>query len=285
MNNVLEVKRLEKAVYYFLLFIIYSYAGWLYESILCSIEEKRFVNRGFLNSPICPIYGSGAVLVIITLGDIKNPLEVFILGILLTGILEYLTSYIMEKLFKAKWWDYSERKFNIKGRVCLLGAFVFGVMTLLTVYILNPFISSLVRRIDYKILLPISIFLIIGISIDLIITVSNLINLNDRLAKLQDEINIYIENTKAKSSILLEESRHMKEHILEESKLKKEKIKDSFIELFEESEFYSEKFKKTLKEKTSQDIRLIKAFPNLKSTKYHEAFEKFKDTIKKKQVH
>mgnify|MGYP004501870111 FL=1 len=276
---------LEKAVYYFLLFIIYSFAGWLYESILCSVEERRFVNRGFLNSPVCPIYGSGAILVVVTLGNIKNPLEVFLLGVVLTGILEYLTSYIMEKLFNAKWWDYSERKFNINGRVCLLGAFVFGLMTLLAVYILNPFISSILIKIDYKILLPISILLIILLSIDLIVTVCNLINLNDRLAKLQKEINMYIENTKAKSSIIIEESRHVKEHIIEESKIKKEKIKDSFIELFEESEFYSEKFKKILKEKTFQDIRLIKAFPNIKSTKYREAFEKFKDNIKKKQVH
>lgn len=276
---------LEKAGYYFLLFIIYSFAGWLYESILCSVEERRFVNRGFLNSPVCPIYGSGAILVVVTLGNIKNPLEVFLLGVVLTGILEYLTSYIMEKLFNAKWWDYSERKFNINGRVCLLGAFVFGLMTLLAVYILNPFISSILIKIDYKILLPISILLIILLSIDLIVTVCNLINLNDRLAKLQKEINMYIENTKAKSSIIIEESRHVKEHIIEESKIKKEKIKDSFIELFEESEFYSEKFKKILKEKTFQDIRLIKAFPNIKSTKYREAFEKFKDNIKKKQVH
>lgn len=270
-----------EAVYYFLLFIIYSHAGWLYESILCTIEEKSFVNRGFLNGPLCPIYGSGAVLVIITLGNIKNPLEVFILGILLTGVLEYLTSYIMEKLFHAKWWDYSERRFNIKGRVCLLGAFVFGLMTLLAVYILNPFISSIIRKVDYKILIGISILIAISITIDLIITVCNLINLNGRLAKLQDEINRYIENTKAKGSVLIEESRHMKEHILEESKLKREKIKDSFTELFEESEFYSEKFKNILKVKTFQDMRIIKAFPKLKSTKYYDAFEKFKDNIKK----
>ena len=107
---------------YFLWLMIYSIIGWIYESTLCSITNKKLINRGFLNGPYCPIYGSGAILVILILGRIKNPVLLFFLGALVTCSLEYLTSYVMEKLFHARWWDYSQRKFNINGRVCLIGA-------------------------------------------------------------------------------------------------------------------------------------------------------------------
>lgn len=98
-------------------FMIYSVVGWIYETTLCSITDRHFVNRGFLNGPYCPIYGSGALLDVLILGRIENPFLLFILGVLVTCSLEYLTSYVMEKLFKARWWDYSDKKFNIGGRV------------------------------------------------------------------------------------------------------------------------------------------------------------------------
>lgn len=96
-------------------FMIYSVVGWIYETTLCSITDRHFVNRGFLNGPYCPIYGSGALLDVLILGRIENPFLLFILGVLVTCSLEYLTSYVMEKLFKARWWDYSDKKFNIGG--------------------------------------------------------------------------------------------------------------------------------------------------------------------------
>ena len=93
---------------WFLWLMIYSIIGWVYESTICSIGHRKLINRGFLNGPYCPIYGTGAVLVLL-----------FFAGALVTCSLEYLTSWLMEKLFHARWWDYSKRKFNIGGRVCL----------------------------------------------------------------------------------------------------------------------------------------------------------------------
>jgi len=98
---------------YFFRLMVYSILGWIYESIVCSIQEKKWVNRGFLNGPYCPIYGAGAVLDIIILGNIQNPILLFLLGATLTCTLEYLTSYFMEKIFNARWWDYSDFKFII----------------------------------------------------------------------------------------------------------------------------------------------------------------------------
>ena len=132
---------------WFLWFLFYSVVGWVWETILCSVRERRFVNRGFLNGPYCPIYGWGACLDVLVLGSLKQWWLIFILSVILTGVLEYATSYVMEKLFHARWWDYSNRKFNINGRVCLLGMFVFGVFSVLLLLFLHPVVSRVTELI------------------------------------------------------------------------------------------------------------------------------------------
>lgn len=131
---------------WFLWLMIYSIIGWVYESTICSIGHRKLINRGFLNGPYCPIYGTGAVLVLLVLGRIQNPVLLFFAGALVTCSLEYLTSWLMEKLFHARWWDYSKRKFNIGGRVCLIGAVVFGAFSVVLVLVLHPFVKSLTDR-------------------------------------------------------------------------------------------------------------------------------------------
>jgi Predicted membrane protein len=123
-------------------FVIYSILGWVYETILCSVKQKRFINRGFLNGPYCPIYGCGAVLDILLLGKITNPVLLFLAAALLTGVLEYFTSFTMEKLFHARWWDYSDKKFNINGRVYLTGVIAFGIFSLVLILFLHPAVST-----------------------------------------------------------------------------------------------------------------------------------------------
>ena len=132
---------------WFLWLMIYSFIGWAYESTLCSVSARKLINRGFLNGPYCPIYGTGALLIELTLGRIESPVLLFFAGALLTCSLEYLTSWAMEKLFHARWWDYSKRRFNIKGRVCLIGAVVFGTFSVLLVKLLHPFVAGLTGRI------------------------------------------------------------------------------------------------------------------------------------------
>ena len=128
---------------YFLLFIIYAIAGWCLEIIAKLIESKKFVNRGFLIGPYCPIYGYGAILITFLLKKyIGDSLTLFIMAILICAILEYLTSYVMEKIFKARWWDYSQKKFNINGRVCLDTIIIFGLLGLFIMYISNPFLLN-----------------------------------------------------------------------------------------------------------------------------------------------
>ena len=134
---------------YFLLFMIYSCLGWCLEVTCKLIELKRFINRGFLIGPYCPIYGSGAVLITWLLYRYEyDPLVLFVMTTLTCCILEYLTSFIMEKLFKARWWDYSKRKFNINGRVCLGTSVPFGIFGLILTYIANPFFIGQLNKLN-----------------------------------------------------------------------------------------------------------------------------------------
>ena len=133
---------------YFLLFIIYSVLGWIMEVTCKLIQYKRFINRGFLIGPYCPIYGCGGILITLLLNRyISDPFVLFVMAILLCGTLEYLTSWFMEKAFKARWWDYSQRKFNLNGRVCLGTIIPFGILGLFISYISNPFLLGKIYQI------------------------------------------------------------------------------------------------------------------------------------------
>ena len=133
---------------WFLWLMIYSVIGWIYESTICSIGQRKLINRGFLNGPYCPIYGTGAVLVLLVLGRIQNPVLLFFAGAVLTCSLEYLTSWLMEKLFHARWWDYSKRKFNIGGRVCLIGAVVFGAFSVVLILVCTSMCAWWIVRVN-----------------------------------------------------------------------------------------------------------------------------------------
>lgn len=124
---------------YFMLFFIYAVLGWIIETTLVSIEKRKFVNRGFLIGPYCPIYGFGGLAITILLKNYtKDPIVLFLMAVIICGTLEYFTSYIMEKVFKARWWDYSTKKYNINGRICLETVVPFGILGCLVMYVLNP---------------------------------------------------------------------------------------------------------------------------------------------------
>ena len=190
---------IEKAETLFLWFMIYSVVGWIYESILCSVAQKKFINRGFLNGPYCPIYGSGAVLVILVLGKLTNPFLLFFAGALLTCSLEYLTSFVMEKLFHARWWDYSKRKFNINGRVCLLGAVVFGAFSVILIKLVHPFVSDVTNSLPRAALHWLAAVMFAIIAADECVTIGGIAGFNKKLK----ELAAAIENAKADAGLKL----------------------------------------------------------------------------------
>lgn len=193
---------------YFLLFVIYSVIGWIMEVIYTLVIDKKFTNRGFLVGPYCPIYGVGAVLIIILLSGYKErPIGLFVLAIVICSILEYFTSYIMEKLFKARWWDYSNRKFNINGRICLETMVPFGVIACLIVYIVNPFFVNNLNKLSDTFLTIMAIVLAVLLIADYI-TSFNIINKFKKTVKnasfedRTEDINKYVKNLWLQKSFL-----------------------------------------------------------------------------------
>ena len=135
----------------FLWFMLYSIVGWAYETVVCSlIKYHRVINRGFHIGPYCPIYGIGAVICFLLLDDIRyqipgigGVLVIFVMSGFIACTIEYFISWLMEKLFHARWWDYSDRPFNLNGRICLGGFFVFGAGATLVLYFVHPLLMKL----------------------------------------------------------------------------------------------------------------------------------------------
>lgn len=157
-----------KAIYvYILLFFLYSFFGWILEVSCKLVSEKKFINRGFLIGPYCPIYGFGAILMSTLLRKYLNdPFTLFIMTILLCSVLEYFTSYCLEKIFKTRWWDYSTKRFQINGRICLETMIPFGMMGLFLMYVSNPFFMLYIQRLSNTILFILSGFLFLIMIID-----------------------------------------------------------------------------------------------------------------------
>ncbi|MDY0288433.1 MAG: putative ABC transporter permease [Sphaerochaeta sp.] len=152
---------------YFLYFVLYAMIGYICELVYCGILDGRLTNRGFLFGPYLPIYGFGALLVVVPLMSFDaHPIAVFAMAFLLTSALEYVTSFLLEKIFQTKLWDYSKRFANINGRVCLLNSILFGLLGLAATYLLHPAITTMVSRIPAYVLDPLSNALLILLSID-----------------------------------------------------------------------------------------------------------------------
>jgi len=229
-------------VTYFLLFMVYSVAGWIMEVTCKSFEAKKFINRGFMIGPYCPIYGWGAIFITILLKRyISDWIVLFFMSMITCGILEYLTSYVMEKLFHARWWDYSRRKYNINGRICLETLVPFGLLGLTIMYITNPIILNALQSIPDNILNVIAIVLFVMFTIDGIVSLK------------------VVSNVRATSTKLNKEAKTM-----------------------DNTEEITAKVKEILRNKSVLNRRLINAYPNLQTVlkKKKEEIKRKTDEIK-----
>lgn len=198
---------MKNVMVYFLLFIIYSFCGWALEVLGKLIEKKRFINRGFLIGPYCPIYGFGALAITFLLKRYSDDaITLFLMAILVCGVLEYFTSYIMEKLFKARWWDYSQRKFNINGRVCLNTIIPFGLLGLFITYISNPFFLDILNKLPFTLLVILSSCLFVIFIIDNILSFNIISTVRTTTKGLYKELDNTEEITKKVKEILISKS-------------------------------------------------------------------------------
>ena len=157
-----------------LLFFIYAFAGWCMEVILKYRQYHRFINRGFLTGPICPIYGCGAVLITIVIGNLASVesglVMTFALSFVICGTVEYLTSLVLEKIFHARWWDYSQKPMNLHGRVWIGNLLLFGLAGVAIIHILNPLLYKVIDRIPLRAREVITSVLLVVIAADFVIS-------------------------------------------------------------------------------------------------------------------
>lgn len=154
------------------LFVIYAFLGWCLEVIYATVHTGKFVNRGFLNGPYCPIYGVGMIVVILLLSPFKVNIPIFFVGaVVLTTALELATGFILERIFNQKWWDYSDEPFNLNGYVCLGQSLVWGVACIFVIYILQPFVDDFIHLMSGRVGVVALVFILTAFIVDIILTV------------------------------------------------------------------------------------------------------------------
>lgn len=179
---------------FILFYSTYSFLGWLMETTYASIRQRKFVNRGYLTGFFCPIYGYGAVLILLTsdwliqssLNQIAMLIWIALASIAQMTVLEFITGFALERLFKLKWWDYSGKAFNLKGYICLQYSLLWGVLAIVLVMIVHPFISSMIVRLSATIKIHLATILIAYFVIDTIISTLNALKLREFISSFKN---------------------------------------------------------------------------------------------------
>lgn len=256
-----------------LYFTAYSVLGWICESIWCSIGTKKPTNRGFLAGPWCPIYGFGALLILLLTAPVAyNPLLVFLIALVTATILEYFTGWLLETLFQTKWWDYSCRKLQIKGRICLQNAILFGLMGLFLTCFIHPFAKQVTALIPAATQTVLCALLLLLFAADLIRSIA-------AAGKLQEKLHEF--------KSILEELKQYQEATLWFDKNDFSGSIETLKALYAEKQ-PNEKLEEILsritklKEHKGGSFRITKAFPHMRSKYFGKELESLKQTWNEK---
>lgn len=236
-------------------FILYSFAGWVLESVSKTVAQRKFVNSGFLHGIFCPIYGFGALIMLLCLGFLKEkPILLFLAAFVILSIWEYMVGVFLEKVFKTKYWDYSHVKFNLQGRVCLKNSLFWGVLGVIFICFLHPCLEEWIQKIPMNILLFSNIIIGIAMLIDLILSSIAVVKMDSAIHtinELSDNIKEKIEELKGMKAIAKQKSEAIekvaiesRENVIRELKIAQAKLK---IRVYRHAN------------------RLKKAFPSMKS--------------------
>lgn len=178
---------------YFLCFALFGFIGWAYESAYYTLQQRRFVNSGFLNGCCCPIYGIGALLDLMLLGNIESPVKLFLAGMVVTCTLEYAVSWILEALFHRRWWDYTNWPLNINGRVCIIGGAVFGIMSVLLIKVIAPVTIEFMLGLSDTAVNAATAVIALAMIADVFITVRNSDSFSEKLWYVREQAGIFEE--------------------------------------------------------------------------------------------
>jgi len=265
-------------------FFVYSFIGWCVEVAFAAIKNGRFVNRGFLNGPVCPIYGSGLVVVLWVLTPFQQNLPLLYIGaVVLTTALEWATGFLMEKLFHQRWWDYSRMPLNIGGYVCILFSLIWGVACVLIVDVLHPVLA---KWIDY---IP-STWSIVLLSVftgtlvvDVCVTVATVTRLNRRLSQIDDvaaairTVSDHIGSTVAEGALALKATDDIACEDLADARTRARK---ALLAVDEETRAELKTRYTELVERVERgQRRILKAFPALRSIQHPTALGEIKEKL------
>ncbi len=245
-------------------FYIYCFVGWCIESAIVSFDEKKFVNRGFLRSPMLPIYGFGVIIILLICLPVRDhPVLVYIFGLIGTTALEYFTGWLMESLLKMKYWDYSQRKYNIKGRICLRSSLFWGLLSLLLMYVIHKPIEEAVLSMSRTLMIVVLSAVTAVFICDLIYAVRTALDVNKLLAKITD-IKAELARSREELAARLEESERaaaISEKI--------ENLRADMAKLTDRIGFFKKDF--------------ILAHPTARSAKFNEALAEIRERLQKKK--
>ena len=283
-------------------FFIYSFLGWCIESTIVSVSKRKLTNRGFLKGPMLPLYGFGALTIIIsTLMVADNIVLVYICGMIAATALEYVTGAAMEAIFNMKYWDYSDKKFNLQGHICLSSSLAWGVFTLLLIRVVHPRISALLEKIPQNVCFGALVVITIVFAIDFASSfhaamdlrqiLESITNLKSDAEKLRERFTLLTESVsetlrdklgtiKKPESSRVEEFQASVSEYLEKlySLVPKEKTAD-VIRLKERFAYLGELKNTISKRMDFRKIILLKGNPMLTSRKYADALNSLKEQI------
>ena len=258
----------------FLIFILFSFIGWISEVIYVGVTSAhKFVNRGFLHGPLCPVYGFGGVVILMLPPSLYATwIPLFFASMILCTIVEYFVSWLMEKLFHTRWWDYSHYKIQLNGRICLLNSILFGFLGVVVIHFVYPLMIDLLDSLGQKVINVSGVIILAVLSVDIFFTVRKLVDFANVMKKLKE----------------LGET--LNSHYGQEEWFKKGSFMDMINSVIERAENRKEEFSQKILEKIDkvQNLRLpsvelfIKKFPSIKSTKYKDELNMIKEKIHQK---
>lgn len=263
-----------------LLFYIYCFFGWCFESAYVSLLEHHWVNRGFLRAPLLPIYGSGALCILLVCLPVKeNSFAVFVLGVVFPTMLEYITGYVMELLFKMRYWDYTGKKGNINGYICLQSSIAWGFLSLLLIHFIHPPIGRWVERLPHLALLIVVIVISCVFVSDVIVSFRAAFNLRHVLEEMErvrmqlEEARVQLELARAEARDRLEE---LGEDIREDNR-RRQKAQE------ERAELLRLEFMRRLEHQNRYFNRaILKAHPSASSRRFAESMRQLRAELEKK---
>ena len=255
------------------IFIIYAFLGWCSEVAFAAVNKGKFVNRGFLNGPVCPIYGVGMLIVVLCLWNLRDrPLLLFLGSALLTTALEFVTGFVLERFFHDKWWDYSDMPFNIKGYVCLKFTIMWGLAASFIIGAIHRFIYMLIEKTPFVLgAILLAVFSAAFIA-DFTVTLTALVKLPKKLkamAEAERALRAVSDKIGENISDTTIAAKEKGEALAEENKPRLEELKAEY-----------EKKKKELSamlERNFVQRRIFKAFPNLKNGRYKAIFDRISE--------